>query len=236
MIVLPHVEIRNGVCVRPQGGADTSSVFIGDAISVARSWANTGFQRIHLVDSDAVSGTGSNATVVEDVIRDDAIDVQAADAAQSTEQIERLVSAGAVRVVVGPRGLDEPEWLVGTAEMYPGLVVLATDIKERRAVTRGWVRSLPIDIMDLVEELAGVPLGGILLSAENGNGPRGALDLALLEDIASAGHCPVIATGGVSTMNDLRALEHRGVSAVLLGESLYAGELDPHAVAAEFSE
>jgi phosphoribosylformimino-5-aminoimidazole carboxamide ribotide isomerase len=136
--------------------------------------------------------------------------------------------------VVGPRWLDEPEWLVSTAETFPGLIIVATNVRERRVVTRGWVRSLPMAVLDVVADLSGLPLGGLLVSSADGY--RDGADLALIEDIAEASPVPVIVDGGVQTMSDLRALEHRGVSAVLLSEQLYRGDLDARSVAMEFGE
>ena len=208
----------------------------GEALDVARSWAAVGFPRIHLVDRDAIAGSGCNGLLVEEIVRDGAVEVQINGAAESGEQIEQLVSAGAVRVVLGPRWLDEPEWLASTAELYPGLLIVAADVRERRVVTRGWVRNLPMAILDVVADLSGVPLGGLLVSSPAADGHRNGADLALIEDVADASDIPVIIDGGVHAMSDLRALEHRGVAAVLLSEQLHRGELDPRSVAMEFGE
>jgi phosphoribosylformimino-5-aminoimidazole carboxamide ribonucleotide (ProFAR) isomerase len=94
---------------------------------------------------------------------------------------------------------------------------------------------MSVDIFDVVQELAGLPLGGVLISVANGAGSLTSVDLSLLEDIAEECDFPVLTVGGVATMNDLRALEHRGVSAVVLGSVLYSGALDARAVAQEFS-
>jgi phosphoribosylformimino-5-aminoimidazole carboxamide ribotide isomerase len=197
--------------------------------------AAVGFPRIHLIDRDAIAGHHSNGILVDEIVRDGTIEVQIDDAADSGDEIDRLVSAGAVRIVLGPRWLEEPEWLASTAESYPGLLLVAADVRERRVVTRGWVRSLPMAILDVVADLHGVPLGGLLVtSAHDGN--RSNLDLGLIEDIADSAHFPVLVEGGVQSLSDLRALEHRGVSAVLLGDPLYGGGLDPRAIAMEFSE
>ena len=234
MLVIPRVEIRGGLCVQPSGEEGIAST-LGDPFAIARMWAMQGFRRIHLADADAIAGTGSNSALVDEIIRDGAIEVQVSDAAESSDRIEQVVTAGAVRVVVGPRGLEEPDWLAGAAELYPGLLIVATDVRERRVVTRGWVRSMPVDVLDLVSELNGLPLGGLLVSPGSIDNGR-AFDLSLLEDIAETSDFPVMADGGVSAMNDLRALEHRGVSAVLLGGALYSGELDVRHVAMEFGE
>ncbi len=233
MIAIPTIDIRDGVCAPFSANGDTGPVG-GDPVGVARGWASTGFRRIQVTDLDAASGNGSNASIVEDIIRDSTLEIQASGGIASYDEIERLLDAGAARVIIGGRGIEEPEWLAGAAESYPGLIVLKTDVRERRLVTRGWVRTLPLDILDVVEDLNSLPLGGLLISAAHGDGNWSNADLTLLEDIADACAFPVIAAGGVTSVSDLRALEHRGISAVLLGAELYSGLLDPRSIAQEF--
>lgn len=239
MLAIPQVELRSGACVRSAAhsgnGQDHGAAF-GNALGLARSLAADGFHRIHLVDRDAVLGNGSNSLLVDEIVRDGSVEVQINDAAESGDEIERLVSAGAVRVVLGPRWLDEPDWLSRTAEFYPGMLIVATAVRERRAVTRGRGRGMPMAVLDVVADLSGVPLGGLLVSFATSEGHRSGADLALIEDISEASDAPLIVDGGVRDMSDLRALEHRGVSAVLLGEQLHRGELDARAVAMEFGE
>jgi phosphoribosylformimino-5-aminoimidazole carboxamide ribotide isomerase len=206
------------------------------ALDMARSWAALGFHRIHVVDHDAMTGSSASGLLVDQIVRDGAVDVQVDDAADSGDDIERLVSAGAVRVVVGTRWLDEPEWLASTAEQFPGLLIVAAEVRDRRVVTRGRWKGFPAAVLDVVADLAGVPLGALLVSSAASNGHRTNADLGLIEDIAEASDTPLMIEGGVRQLSDLRALEHRGVSAVLLGEQLYRGDLDPRSVASEFGE
>ena len=235
MIAIPCVEIRQGACVRPAGLTGSNIGIWDDALAVVRGWGHSGFRRVHLIDADAVTGNGSNAALVDEIIRDGAVDVEACDGAQSVDQIERLIDAGAVRVALGTRALDEPDWLVRVAELFPGLLIVTADVRGRRVVTRGWVRSLPRDVLDVAADLNDLPLGGLLVKSTPG-AQRTGLELSLLEDIAEACEFPVIAAGGVSSIGDLRALDHRGVSAVLLGDLLYNSGINPHGVAMEFSE
>src|SRR3954469_15894629 len=166
MIAIPSVDLRSGVCVQPTAAdRQEQGAALGHPVTVARSWANAGFHRVHVLDLDADSGNGSNASLVEDIIRDGALDVQAGGGVQSTDQIERFVDAGATRIVLGSRALDEPAWLASASEAFSGLLVVGTDVRERRVVRRGWVRTLPLDIFDVIEDLNGLPLGGLLLSA-----------------------------------------------------------------------
>ena len=235
MLAIPTIDLTRGLGVQPHGAEGGDAVqTLGQPVSLARAWANTGFQRVNVLDLDADTGNGCNALLIEDIIRDGALDVQVGGGVQSIAQIEQFVNAGAARVVVGPRAFDESGWLAEATELYPGLLIVRTDVRERRVVTRGWVRNLPLDIFDVIRELGGLRLGGLLLSTVGGNGCRTPVDLALLEDIAELCEYPVIAIGGASTMNDLRALQHRGVAAIVLGDVLYSGQLDARAVAEEF--
>ena len=235
LLAIPSIEVRAGVCTDSRGDANQGRS-INDPIAMARAWGAIGFRRVHVRDLDAIAGRGSNADLLEDLARDGAVEVQIDAAIQSGDQIERLLDAGTARVVLGPRALEEPEWTAGVAGSYPGLLVIETDVRERRVVTRGWVRNLPVDIFDLVAELAQLPLGGLLVSPAAGAGemPRTPSDLNLLEDLAETCDFAVLACGGVSTMNDARALEHRGVSGVVLEAPAFI-HLDPRVVAAEFA-
>lgn len=235
LLAIPSIEIRAGLCADPRTGAVPGSS-ISDPFAVARAWAAAGFRRVHVRDLDAMSGRGSNADLLEDMARDGAVELQFDAAIQSGDEIERLLEAGAAQVVLGARAIEETEWTAGVADAYPGLLVIETDVRERRVVTRGWVRNLPLDIFDLVAELAALPLGGLLVSPAAGSAEtsRTPSDLNLLEDLAETCDFAILACGGVSTMNDARALEHRGVAGVVLDGAAF-NSLDPRLVAAEFA-
>ena len=228
MIVIPVLDVRRGASMQPGSPRDP--------VSAARAWAQAGFRRLHMRDLDAVCGLPPNTMAVEEVIRDAAIEVQAEAGIESVDQIDRLIEIGAVRVVVGPRAFAEPDWLACTAELFPGALIVATDVHERRVSARGWVRSLPVDLLDVVDEFSTLPLGGLLVVVPAADGPRSMLDLALLEDVAAASDVPVMTAGGISTMSDLRALEQRGVSAALLGSALQSSALDPRTIARQFAD
>jgi len=237
MIVIPAVDVRDGACVQLVGGSyEHERVRLANAPAVAREWSDAGFKRLHVVDLDAATGSGSNLPIVEEILRDARIPVQVGGGVRSTEAVEQLFRAGADRVVVGTRALEDPEWLADLAGMYPGVIVVATDVRERRVVTRGWVRTLPHDILDVIEELNPLPLGGFLVTAVHVEGQMRGTDLALMEDVAETANAPVIASGGITTMAELRALDHRGLAGAVIGMALYTGALDARSVAQEFSE
>jgi phosphoribosylformimino-5-aminoimidazole carboxamide ribonucleotide (ProFAR) isomerase len=153
----------------------------------------------------------------------------------STSDIEQLLRAGADAVVVGDRALEEPEWLAHVADLYPDAIGIATDVRDRRVVRRGWVRTLPVDILDLVEELNDLQLRELIVSIRPLDGDMRFGELSLLEDVADRSRCPVLVAGGITTIDDLRALEHRGVAgAVIEAEKLLGAGFDARDVAHEF--
>ena len=237
MIAIPAVDLRDGACVQLVGGSfQEERIRLDDPLEVAASWARYGFSWLHVVDLDAATGRGSNLAVVRDILAETAVPVQVGGGVRSDEVAHELIEAGASRIVVGTRALEEEEWIAELAARHPGEIVVACDVRERRVTTRGWVRTLPIDIIDAVETLNAYPLGGILVTAVHREGRLQGADLPLMEDVAEASHVPVFAAGGVASMQDLRALEHRGVAGVVIGMALYTGALDPVVVAGEFGE
>jgi phosphoribosylformimino-5-aminoimidazole carboxamide ribotide isomerase len=235
MIAIPAVDLRDGACVQLVGGEyEQERIRLDDPVGVARSWEHQGFQRLHVVDLDAATGKGSNARVVRSLLDESGIPVQVGGGVRSGERVEELLEAGAAWVIVGTRALEDTEWIAELAARHPGEIVVACDVRERRVTTRGWARTLPVDILDVVEELNGLALGGLLVTAVHREGQMRGTDLPLMEDVAEASRFPVLASGGVATMEDLRALEHRGIAGVVIGMALYTGALDPVVVAGEF--
>jgi phosphoribosylformimino-5-aminoimidazole carboxamide ribotide isomerase len=238
MLVIPAVDLRGGACVQLVGGEyDAERVRLDDPLGVAREWARVGFRRLHVVDLDAATGRGSNAHVVEEIVRYGNFDeVQVGGGVRDDDAVERILGLGARAVVVGTRGLEDPEWLAEVAARWPGQIVLAADVRERRVVTRGWAHTLPRNVVDVVEELDGVPLAALLVTAVHREGQLQGTDLPLMEDVAEAASVPVIASGGVSSLLDLRLLADRGVWGAVVGMALYTGAIDPRAAVEEFND
>lgn len=237
MIAIPAVDLRDGACVQLVGGSYTAErVRLENPVEVARSWEQFGFARLHVVDLDAATGRGSNRSIVCSLLDEVDVPVQVGGGIRSGDEIEELLLAGATNVIVGTRALEEMEWLAGVAGRHPGEIIVACDVRERRVTTRGWVHTLPVDILDAVEELNALPLAGLLVTAVHREGQMQGTDLPLMEDVAESSYFPVYASGGVASMQDLRALEYRGIAGVVIGMALYTGALDAAAVAGEFHE
>ena len=235
MIVIPAVDRRGGHCVQLVGGdyAD-ERVRLEDPAAVAREWARTGFSRLHVVDLDAATGRGSNRDVIRDILREATVPVQVGGGIRDEAQIEQLLDDGATWVVVGTRAVEDESWRTEMALRFPGRLIIAADVRERAVVTRGWAATSSHDVLDFVQSLDGLPLGGLLVTAVHLEGQLRGTDLPLMEDVAEASGWPVLASGGVTSADDLRALEHRGLAGAVLGMALYTGALDARRTAEEF--
>jgi phosphoribosylformimino-5-aminoimidazole carboxamide ribotide isomerase len=237
VIAIPAVDLREGACVQLVGGDYSNErVRLADPVAVAREWTRYGFRRLHVVDLDAATGRGSNRDVVTELLREGAAEIQVGGGVRSTTQVDELIECGARAVVVGTRALEDVDWLARLAAAYPNEIVVAADVRDRRVVTRGWEHTLPRTVLDVVEELNALPLAAVLVTAVHREGLMQGTDLPLMEDVAELAAFPVFASGGITTMNDLRALADRGIAGAVVGMALYTGELDARRVAEEFAE
>lgn len=237
MLAIPAIDLRDGHCVQLVGGDYAKeAVRLDDPVRIAQRWVAAGFSRLHLVDLDAATGRGSNRELLREIITRAGVPAQVGGGVRDGEAIRTLLEDGADRVVVGTRGVEDPEWLARQAEAAPGRIVLAADVKERTVVTRGWAKETKREIVEFIRELEDLPLAGLLVTAVHKEGKMQGTDLALMADVVDAAPWPVIASGGVGSLQDLRSLEDRGVAAVVLGMALYTEALDARIVAEEFAE
>ena len=236
MIAIPAVDLREGACVQLVGGSYAEErVRLEDPVAVAAHWRDLGFRRQHIVDLDAATGRGSNASIIERLISNKPGELQVGGGIRTTERVEALLGAGAQWVVLGSRALECPHWLVDVAACYPDRIILAADVRGRQLVTQGWAHELPKDIFALVSTLSSLPLAGLLVTAVHVEGRMRGPDLDLVRDLVARTALPIIAAGGVGDIMDLRALADCGAAATVIGMALYAGTLDPCTVVEEFS-
>jgi phosphoribosylformimino-5-aminoimidazole carboxamide ribotide isomerase len=235
MIAIPAVDLRGGKCVQLVGGDyDAEKVRLDDPASVARDWVREGFNRLHVVDLDAATGRGRNDEVIREILRTAGVPVQVGGGVRDESRIERLLDEGAEYVVVGTRAVEDEDWRRDMANQFPGRLIVAADVRERYVVTKGWSKTSRLNVVDFVEELAMLPLAGVLVTAVHLEGKMEGTDLPLMEDVAEASAWPVFASGGVTSLEDMRALEHRGLAGAVLGMALYTGAIDPRRLAEEF--
>jgi phosphoribosylformimino-5-aminoimidazole carboxamide ribotide isomerase len=193
-----------------------------------------GFRHLHVVDLDAATGRGGNGEMVEAICRVPDLEIQAGGGVRTEERIEALLAAGARRVVVGTRAVEERAWREQVAARFPDRLVMAADVRGRQVVTRGWEKTLALDVATLLEELNPLPLAGVLVTAVHVEGKLGGPDFPLMAEAARNSRCPVYASGGITSLADLRQLSEERVFGVVIGMALYTGALDGVTVAREF--
>lgn len=235
MIAMPAIDLREGACVQLVGGLYSEErVRLEDPVRVARRWIGTGFRCLHVVDLDAATGAGSNAKVIDQLLELDGASLQVGGGLRSTQQVGALVRRGA-HAVVGTRALEEPHWLAELAARWPGRVVLALDVKHGHPAVRGWSRTLDATIESVLARVATLPLAALLVTAVDVEGRMQGCDLDLYNRVLRSTALAVIASGGITTIEDVRALAERGVASAVIGMALYTGTLDADDVAAQFS-
>ena len=235
MIAIPAIDLRDGRCVQLVGGDYANeAIRLDDPLGVARRWEETGFTRLHVVDLDAATGRGDHLRLVTRLLEDAGVPVQVGGGVRTEARLRALLEEGATAVIVGTRGLQDPEWLRSRALEAPGRVILAADVRDGDVVTQGWAAGSGRSLREAIDAVADAPLAGLLVTAVHREGRMAGTDLDLMAEAVAASPWPVHASGGVGSMDDLRALADVGVAAVVLGMGLYTGTLDAAAVAAEF--
>jgi phosphoribosylformimino-5-aminoimidazole carboxamide ribotide isomerase len=235
MIAVPALDLRDGACVQLVGGAYAEEcVRLADPLAVARRWRAAGFARLHVVDLDAATGRGSNRPVIEALLAQGGAALQVGGGVRDQAAADALLAAGAARVVVGTRAVEDPGWLAALAARHPGRVVLAADARGREVTTRGWTAGSGRAAAAVAAAADGLPLAGVLVTAVEHEGRLAGPDLALVRAVAGATRAPVIASGGIGSLEDLRRLAAAGAAEAVVGMALYTGALEGGAVAKEF--
>ncbi len=218
------------------GRAEEEKVRLPNPADVAGRWAAAGFAALHVVDLDAALDTGvNNLDAVRAII--DAVDVpvQAGGGVRTDAAAAALLAAGAARVVVGTRAVEDPDWLRALALRHLERVVVAADVRAGRVLTRGWTESSPLAAGELLHTLEPLPLAGVLVTDVDREGRLEGTNAEMFADLAAATRHPLLASGGVTTLEDLQALESGGAAGAVLGMSLYTGALEPHVVVQRYT-
>ena len=237
---MPAIDIREGACVQLVGGSyDDERVRLPDPVGVARHWVSLGFTRLHVVDLDAASDRGSNRDTVVEIIKGatsagDAVESQVGGGVNTVETMRTFLRAGAARLIVGTRAVEQLDWLRMVTQTFPRRLIVAADVRGRSVVTRGWRYDSNRDVLDVIADIRHLPLAGIMVTAVHKEGTMLGPDLALIDELLEGCSMPLYVAGGIGCMEDLRSLADSGVAAAIVGMALYTGALDGAAVAAEF--
>jgi phosphoribosylformimino-5-aminoimidazole carboxamide ribotide isomerase len=236
VIALPAVDLKDGAVVQLVGGRpEAERIRLADPVAVARGWVEAGFRALHVVDLDAALGTGSNRAIVEAILAAVDVPVQVGGGIRDDDAAEALLTAGAARIIAGTRAVEDAAWIEALAERHPGRVIVAADVRGDVVVTRGWTTGAGITVDALFARLEPLPLAGLLVTDVGREGRMAGIDAARFEALAAATRHPLIAAGGIASMDDLRALASRGVAGAVLGMALYTGAVDARTAAREFA-
>ncbi|MFI6822604.1 bifunctional 1-(5-phosphoribosyl)-5-((5-phosphoribosylamino)methylideneamino)imidazole-4-carboxamide isomerase/phosphoribosylanthranilate isomerase PriA [Micromonospora sp. NPDC050187] len=225
LTLLPAVDVADGQAVRLVQGAAGSETTYGDPLEAALAWQHDGAEWIHLVDLDAAFGRGSNAGLLAEVVRRLDVKVELSGGIRDDASLRAALATGAARVNIGTAALEDPEWCDRICGDYGDRVAIGLDVRGRTLAARGWTRDGG-DLYEVLERLDKAGASRYVVTDITKDGTMRGPNLDLLREVCARTDAPVIASGGVSTLDDLRALatlEPVGVEGVIAGKALYAG-------------
>lgn len=232
MIAAPAVDVRDGRCVQLVGGRpEDERVSLPDPSRVAARWRAVGFRVLHVVDLDAALGSGDNLATVREVVGATDAEVQVGGGVRSEDRAEALLAAGARRVIVGTRAVDDPDWLASLATRLPDRIMVAADIRGGRVLTKGWTEDSGLTVDDFLRRIDGLPLAGVLITDVGQEGRLQGIRRDDMADILHTTEMRIWASGGITTEDDLDFLDTHGAAGAVLGMAIYTDTLDPAAVA-----
>lgn len=235
MIAAPAVDLKGGRCVQLVGGRpEDERVSLPDPVGVAERWRALGFRTLHVVDLDGALDQGSNLDLVSRIASEAPGDLQVGGGIRSDVIAADLVAAGADRIIVGTRAVDDLDWLRGLADRHPGSVMVAADVRDGKVLRRGWAEASDLQIVGFLQSLADIPLAGVLCTDVGREGKVQGIDRSGVSRVLEAATHPVWVSGGVSTLDELRFLDEEGAAGAVLGMALYTGAFDAETLAREF--
>lgn len=232
MLLIPAIDIREGKCVRlRQGRMDDFTVFADDPVEIATRWVEQGARRLHVVDLDgAVAGEPVNADVVKRIM--DAhpdLPVQVGGGIRDEETVEAYLETGARFVIIGTKAVNEPHFISDLCAEFPGRVIVGLDARDGRVATEGWSKLSRHDAVDMARHFENDGVEAIIYTDIQRDGMLSGVNADATAKLAEAINIPVIASGGVSGIDDIRSLcdvSESGIYGVILGRALYEGTLE----------
>ena len=228
MQIYPAIDLRGGQCVRlRQGDYQQETVFGDDPAAMARRWVADGATYLHLVDLDgAKEGRPINGPSVRAIVKAADVPCQLGGGLRTEADVREVLSWGVARVIVGTKALTSPTWLDEMASKFPQQIVLGIDAKNGQVATQGWLEVSSISALELAKRFDELPLAGLVYTDIGRDGMMQGVNAAAMAEMAEATELPVIASGGVTTLEDIRTLRTIPVAGAVVGRALYEGRLN----------
>ena len=224
--IIPAVDVKNGKCVRlVQGKADQETVYSDDPVAMAGHWDEEGARLIHVVDLDgAFDGLPKNAELIKNIIYNSSVDIQIGGGIRTLEAIETYVNAGAYRVILGTIAQSDPKFVEMACKQFPGKITVGIDARDGFVAVKGWLEVSNQKATDLVKLMEPLGVAEFIFTDISRDGMLQGPNLTSVREFADSTNVPVIASGGVGSLQDisnLLALESHGVSGIITGKALY---------------
>lgn len=228
MFIYPAIDLRGGQCVRlRQGDYAQETVFGADPAGIARRWVEQGAQYLHLVDLDgAREGRPVNGAGICAIVAAAGVPCQLGGGLRKEADLEEVFGWGVARAILGTRALRDPAWCERMSRRFPGKVALGIDARLGRVAVEGWQEVSEVSALDLARRVAGWPLAAIIYTDISRDGMLEGPNVEATAELASAVAVPVIASGGVTTLDDIDRLAGCELAGAIVGRALYEGRLD----------
>jgi phosphoribosylformimino-5-aminoimidazole carboxamide ribotide isomerase len=228
MLIIPAIDLKDRRCVRLlQGDMDKETVYFENPVDAAEHWLAEGATFIHIVDlNGAVEGRPVHTKEVAAICKLPRLSVELGGGLRSIEAVEAALDLGVTRVVIGTAAYDSADFVRALCERFPGKIVVGIDARQGKVAVKGWLETTPMDAVELAKRCEGDGAARIIYTDIGRDGTREGVNLNETLKIARAVRIPIIASGGVSTLDDIRQLlpiQKDGVEGVIVGRALYAG-------------
>jgi phosphoribosylformimino-5-aminoimidazole carboxamide ribotide isomerase len=232
VILYPAIDLKDGQCVRVvHGDLDTATVFNASPADQARAWADGGFHWIHVVDlNGAVSGRAVNEAAVEAILEAVSVPVQLGGGIRSLKDVERWIEAGVSRVILGTLAVREPEIVREAARAWPEQIAVSVDVRKGKVAVQGWTEDSDLDAITVAKRFEDAGVGALIVTDIDRDGTVMGFNVEAFGAIADAVTIPVIAAGGLATIDDivrLKAWRGARIAGAVLGRALYNGAIVP---------
>lgn len=232
MLIIPAIDLKDGHCVRlRQGRMDDSTVFSENPVDVAARWVEAGARRLHLVDlNGAFAGEPVNGEIVREIARAyPDLPIQIGGGIRSAETIEAYLKAGVQWVIIGTKAVKDPDFVSRMCKEFPGHIIVGLDAQDGRVATDGWAEVSEVKATDLASRFASDGVSSIVYTDISRDGMMQGVNVEQTAALAEGCGLPVIASGGITDMNDiqrLNAVADRGILGAITGRAIYEGSLD----------